>query len=1033
MSEEVRGDVVTAWLAAREAPEALPTPPPDALAPLALPAEADDPLRRDGAAEAWFREAEESAQRLGAADERYRDLFDVVRRNLLRYLAFSRRRLADLLSALGDRERQTFIALPFLLHVNDPGVPGYVSGAPHGVQPFEAHPALRRAVALLFGEGAWPTSGQRTRPVIRSVLAVGDAGTLAGPADAPLEVCVVVDEAALDAAARALLRRKLDAVAAWAQQRGVAVRLTPLDAARVRFNDFAPVGAPGPADGPPARLLKESLYRTALVLAGQVPLWWVAPVGVTSAEYRRLAEVVGPAGDRALGFVDLGVIGTLMRGELLRAVLLGLAQARLDPFGGLLQLAVLARYLDEDPPRLLCDLLKRRVFDADEAVPADPSVLLFEAVAEHLAARRDWTAFPLVQRCFYLKVGLKLSRENPDPQRFFERLRLMRAFVCRWGWTPDLLADLDAIDAWSGERLEALGQAVRTFLTGLYRRLVERARAEGVPVSDEDVEIAGRRLYAFFAPEPGKIRPLFNWFLREPRVEERLAVLEVPSAPAHRRWEVHRQLRTGQAVTYQDAIGAGGTLAEVAAWLARNRVFGPHTLVGLVGRGSRATLVDFRSLLARLARTLAGPDPFALPGAALAAPRHVRRYALIVNFEGDDVREASEPAGAFYLPENWDVLNYGRLRESRVRDATLVLLDSWGEVFCLPHTGDTALPDAFATLFRRLAGGPPPVDPPEIIVPQGRDMQPLRTRLAALLDQIERVCVRPGADRAFACEVGSRFQAFVRRDGRTRLITTDRLATTLRAFSRLGAAPQALELDPLSPSLRAVAAFLGRHATDREADVYVGWSVERDRGTLLVHDELGRLLCQTVPADRLERTLGRTVRRIACHLRTRATTGLELRRRLRVCEIRGARSPAEPVQVIDDTARVLAQVAETPRARAEELWVRGDLGAGRDGVYLQLGAERFSPRQHGRAFVLRLVRRLLETHTVYEDDAFRIDASDVHFGPAYARNGADLGVVKHLRLIALYERWIRSAIKAFRGARRRSLRTTGGFRRGGAP
>ncbi len=997
MGEGMRGGsdtAVLAWLGRSDDPGRTPAPeqPHAALSP-----EAPPPVPADPRAEVWYGAAELAAQRLAQApSERHRDLYEVLGRNASRYLYFSRKRLAALFTSLSEREREVLASIPFLLHVNDPGLPGYAgAGTPHGLRHYEPPRQVGPVAA---------------RPAFRALLCVGGAGTLAGKAGS-VELWAVVDEAGLSGPERERLARKMTSIETWAHHRGAGLRLRAVDAARVRQNDFAAVGSP-PSDGagPPGRIAKEALYRESIHLAGELPLWWVAPVGVDAGEYRRLSERVAaglPPG--TLGFVDLGFIGEPTRGELLRATLWQIERCLREPFDALLRLALLDRYLDDERPRLLCDLLKKRVFEA--AMPTtllDPAAMLFDAVAEHLAGRGDWRAFRLAQRCFYLKIGLRLSHDAPERARFLERFEVMRAYVSRWGWNDEVLRDLDALDRWSPERVDRLAADVQRWLLDLFRRLADRVRDEGLPVGEDEIAVAGRRLYAVFAAEPGRVRRLFTTFLREPRAEDRLVLLEVPTAPASRRWEIHRQVRRDQAVSRADALGAASSLAEAAAWLALNRLFGRHTVVGLVASETEATLSDLRGLIERFTALLDAPDPLSLPAPTLRDAACIARLALVVNFE----------SGA-------------ASRGQRVHDVALVTLDTWGVVRCLRHEGPAALPSALGALFRRLAVAERPPEPPVVVVPQGRDAQSLRARVLTLVDRMGRIALqRDRGDRALVTEVGGHFQVYLRQGERTRMVGGPRLDTVLRALGRLGPRPLSIEVDPHSPALRGIGALIARHAADRDTDVYVGWTAERDRAAVVVHDELGRMLYQPVQPGQLSRVLVRTLRRIAFHLRERARTTGELRRHLKVCEWRAGRGAGESVQVLDDTARAFALLSEAPRARGgDELWLCGDLRGGRDGVSFTLGTEAFGPRLHGRAFLLQLVRRLLQEHSVYDVDAFRIDASSVRFGPEYERDGREVGIVKHLRLIALYERWIRGAIEAFRGARRLALRGRGGFRR----
>ena len=311
-----------------------------------------------------------------------------------------------------------------------------------------------------------------------------------------------------------------------------------------------------------------------------------------------------------------------------------------------------------------------------------------------------------------------------------------------------------------------------------------------VRIDEEDVTILGRRLYACFADEPGKVEHLFTYFLKEPRVEERLVVLEVASATPARRWETHRRLVRGQLAGRDKAMHTAGDLGETSAWLVFNELFAQSTVVGLIAQNSRATVAELRHLLERFVGLFSVPDPFAIPPGTFLEPRRLSRVAIVVNFDvAREPEDASDKAGIFYLPENWDILNYGRNRQSQLTQVTVVTLNNWGEMFCLRYEGRDALTAALSALLRRIDPSAPPEVPPEVFVPHGRQYQALRNRLGKLLESVYHAAVADLAEercRAFAYEVGGQFQV-IRREGANRRIVRARgLRGVFRQLGGLG-------------------------------------------------------------------------------------------------------------------------------------------------------------------------------------------------------------------------------------------------------
>jgi hypothetical protein len=280
--------------------------------------------------------------------------------------------------------------------------------------------------------------------------------------------------------------------------------------------------------------------------------------------------------------------------------------------------------------------------------------------------------------------------------------------------------------------------------------------------------------------------------------------------------------------------------------------------------------------------------------------------------------------------------------------------------------------------------------------------------------------------------VGGQFQV-ARRDGTHRsVVRAPGIRGVMRLLGRIGLATQETSIDALSPAMSDLRALIERGNAEREAEIVVGWRNDRDGGRLYVRDERGRVFAHAAPQASFDRELVKVFRRIVYHLRARVKSAAELRKLVRVYEFREGRALGTPTTLVEDTARVIAALA-TPRARKVDLWLKGDLREGRQGVYLKLGNEVFSPRQFGRSFMYELVRRILSEHSVYDTDILAIDASDVMFAPEYSVEGVDRGVCRQLRLIAMYERWLQRALAVFQGGRGRIWTRRTPYRQPGGP
>ena len=1013
---------------------------PSSIGPIDLsPASTADVEEGSPLANAYFTEVLRATKRgTPRVPAKFRELYTLLTRNLDRYLTFTRLKLAQLYQALKPKDRSTFSAIPFLLHTNIPGLPGYLPSKaptpPYGICAFELNETIRDAVNEILAGAARRVSTQLVRPAIDSLLIMGSVGTIGQGGRSDVDYWVVIDESRYSIEERELLQRKVDVVESWATRRGLEVHFFIVDTTRARRNDFG--GAVTDADScgtAQGKLLKEEFYRTAIYLQGQVPLWWIVPLGIDAREYTWLERILHRVPlSPAVGAVDLGFLGEIDRGEFFGAALWQINKSLKSPFKSLLKMALLARYMSNDRIAHLCNVLKERVLEGENAPQfTDPYVLLFDAISEHFAEQQDWEAFRLVQKCFYLKIGLKLSRETSDRARSVLRFRMMRAYIARWGWDEELLHELDSLESWSADRIDELGQEIRAFMMRVYQFCVTRARLATVKINQEDVTILGRRLFACFADEPGKIKHLFTYFLKEPRVEERLVILEVPEASSARRWEVHRKLTRGGLAGRDEPMWSGSGLPEAAAWVSFNGLFAPNTVVSLHATQHHATANDFRAMLNRFDGLFSCPDPFTIAPAVFLDPRRLVRVAVALNYGVPEPSHHDQGQSSVYrVSENWDVLNHGPTRKSLVQEITLVTLNTWGEMFCARMSGPFALPKALRSLVTRFDRGTSLSQSIDILAPAGRWLQALRNRIGRVFEQLSLTFSEDLVEyhvRSYVYELGGRFQTFRRTKEAFDVLEVRTVRGVVRRLGHIGPGRQQISVDPLSPSLAGMRALTQKRQNDREALVYMGWSRGARQGRVFVHDEQGRVHMTLVAADQCEKMLLRTARRVIYHLRTRVRDAQALRRQIRVFEIRLGQSLGEPVQLRDDIGRVLGLLA-APTA-GTKLYLKGDLRDGRQGIYFKWGSDVYSPRKLGRAFADHLVRRILQDHLIYDVDAFAISGSDVRFDGDLYGAGEEPSAVRHLRLIDIYERQISFALARFQGTSSRTTPSRAPFNR----
>ncbi|MEZ4436521.1 MAG: class I adenylate cyclase [bacterium] len=973
--------------------------------------DADDGVRLsegERLAEPYFREVAAATRHLARGDGRGERLIGY---QLGRHLAFNRLRLARVFQGLEPHERRVLAVLPWLLDQHQPGLPGYHPDARHlaGVYNFEGNTTLRDAVADLFGQGLDRRALTRHAPPIRSVWIETETGTLVERDPPAITLYAVIDLPA-DGAAGLLDARFAD-LAHFAGKHGVDLTCTALDPARVQAGELGGVRQ-APARSAAAL---ERFYRTAVYLAGQLPLWWCVPHGADAAAHARAQAALDRAPrDVALAFFDLGPVPLPPQRLRLRAALARLDEGHSGPLGFCLDLAALVLDLDARRPPA-CERLKQAIHGRGDGDPiVDPVLQRFDDVVTALRAAGEHADAATIEALAWLKIGLYLARTTTHRETFIERFRgLAGPCVTRWGWRAEHVALLDGLVGWPEARVTALDRDVRALLLRLYQRLAALARATPDLVDDDVIAALGRRLIALIGAEAGRVRLHFGYLIEESRAEDHLVLLEQPDAARRSRWAVHRHVIRRAEEAGEEPMWSGESLAAVAAWAVVNGVFAPGTAVRALGEARFGTAADLRDVFDAIDDLTGRPDPLRRPPAAYREPRRIRRAALLAAFD-EATNDPQENSAVRVLPENWDILNYGRARQSRLRDVSVITLDTWDTVACHRFRGQGALMSALRAIYAGFDVDHPLERPPDVLVPQGAAARATKNRLRQIMRGADRISLgtRVGARRAFLYEVAGRFQVLRRDERGVCICGVQSLRGALRLLGAVGEDDQQITADRLSPTLGELRALAERRKSDPTAEVCVGWRQVDGGGLILICDELGRLYGRHVGLKQLEPLLLRLVRRIIHRLRTRVRDTRTLRRVLRVFEMREGGSLGADVQLREDTVRVISLLSE-PRQRHPELFLRGHLTAGRDGVFIEYDGQRYDPRERGRRFALDLLEAMIAHRDRYPRFDLFIEASSVRFGDAPAA-GRERGIVKHLRLIDLYERHLARALRAMR-------------------
>ncbi|MEK6712036.1 MAG: class I adenylate cyclase [Nitrospinota bacterium] len=611
------------------------------------------------------------------------------------FSAFNKRKIATILSKLRDLDQDIFRMLPFLVHLNVEGLPGYVAeaGRQHGgIADCQVDPDTFRLLQRHFPDAK--LSPQTIRPpkakdrIIHSLASMGSLATIAQTAKSDFDIWVCAHKSEFPPEALEALAFKLKEIEEWAERKNrFETHFFITDITEARNNHFGASDSES-AGSALGKLLKEEFFRTHTVLAGYPPLWTIMPPQVTDEDYGRLRELAKKDFQIDVRrFIDLGPAQRVTMEEAFGAALWQLNKALGSPFKSAMKMSLIEDYMDpESDPMLLCDRLKQAISEAagkptrrgdvdslgaDCLLDAHPKrfeldgyLLMFQRILAYYRKKGKGDLEEILRKCFYLKAGDRIAGIN-DPNRSKSAKKDMLAILVEgWGWENEQILHLNRFKEWSFDQCVTLGKQVNGFIIDSYKRLSQSGATSQVRINPTDLTVLGRKLFTFYSKKDNKIDFLPRIF-DDSLHQEHLTFSYVAGGPGTEPlWRVHRDQISpagmAEPATAAKALRQTRNLASLLGWLVINEIWGRSTHVSLASKDSPVTVADLQDLLGGILDFFPHINVGHLSNQQLLNEAKMEKVFAVLN-----------------LAEN-------KLSE-RVTRLHLLYETTWGEVFCEAH------------------------------------------------------------------------------------------------------------------------------------------------------------------------------------------------------------------------------------------------------------------------------------------------------------------------------------------------------------
>jgi len=585
-----------------------------------------------------------------------------IRKRIDRFLAYNRSRIIKAVKFNEEQATVLFKVVPFLLHVNLPGLPGFVAdpACPYGVLRYNPIQPLTldHLRSIFFSAPALMDLEALHAPaqcVIHSISTIGSIGTIAQTEKSDCDYWLSVRLADLPANGPGLLGQKCKGIEEWALSQGHEIHFFLMDIDQTRDNSFESRADDESAGSAIKLLLKDELFRSHILVAGKMPLWWMIPPGLTDMEYRQfVADLPTTEKINMEGFIDLGYISTLPKAEIFGACLWQMNKALDSPFKSALKFAYLELLMnDQQALPLFSDHIKLLVTFPERLSPderlaiddIDPYLLLAkELVAFYKSEPTEHKQDEFMRACLFMKTLEDINSSKKSPHTS-SRLKHISAMMEHWGLLPSNIGHYLNYPHWSHQdRLQA-GAMVHTYLGDTYKRLSWYLRSfnqkseQPLTITEEDIAILGRKLSSFYEKKPNKIeyiQSLSRKMMFQPDIVLHLARIEGQDT-------FFAFQGSDDSVTKdpkQFLIKRDTHVLRLLTWLMANGIMTKKTRFATTRSSQGVSLYDIQLLAEAMLDAFPLVQFSRISARQLLAPEMTVRALAVVNFDKAPVRGA---------------------------------------------------------------------------------------------------------------------------------------------------------------------------------------------------------------------------------------------------------------------------------------------------------------------------------------------------------------------------------------------------------
>ncbi len=613
-----------------------------------------------------------------------------------RFKRLHRARLERIRGELRPSQRDFIDLLPLLFHINHPMLPGFVSTeTPIGIPDYSPSRQALDVAKKLSKSFAYKKRAQRLYH-IHGVYLMGSTGTIGQSYGSDFDLWLCHDPSLTDKQ-RNKLQQKIELIEKYAAELELELHIFVIDPDRFRQGKKSKLSRESSGSTQHSLLLEE-FYRSAVLMAGRYPLWWLVPPEYEEVYQMYADSLLFHRFVKARDVLDLGGLDNVPAHEFFGAALWQLYKGIDSPYKSILKIFLMEAYSRDYPsPRWLAQQAKEAIYGGEKDIDKlDAYILLYQRVEAYLKQNNDQDRLELARRCLYFKVGEHLSQTRLQENW---RIQAMLELTRKWGWGQTQLQMMDTRSEWKIDRVIQERNALVGVLTRSYRLLTDFARkyAETSHIDPQELNLLGRKLYTALDHRPGKIdhiNPGISRNLSEPQ----LSLYYRQARDDSLAWMLYRGKLDEKELIDQRPIKITHNLMEIVVWAHVNQVWGSDSIVTLFPGETELTRKELLALHHSIEQLFPDHMPASAGMQVLARPAHATLMAMFINI-GIDPLEHLTKEGKQITSERHDPLSFAASRTNLAIHHEVVIQTSWGELLVNRHEEPVGLLDSLCNLL----------------------------------------------------------------------------------------------------------------------------------------------------------------------------------------------------------------------------------------------------------------------------------------------------------------------------------------------